>query len=450
MKPHLGKPFRGWQQMTEPTRSIETTSRRTALKLLGAATLLGGGLGTVSADHLPSGYIQKLGQSLLGVSSPGEFAEASVSDDGQYAVVGSFFGERGSFLVDLSDPTNPTKVHQVPSNTKTRNADIKFDPRDGVYYRTQEKNAPDGNFGVEIIDYGFDRGSPTDPEIVARIEAANETHNVVPHPDPSVGLLYAVNEYHDDPGVEVWDVSTPSRPRKVRNAGPLGGLHDVVVDPNWELMHCAYIHTDGPKALEGYAILDVSNPRRPVELGRFDYTEHPDYTEPVGTEGFENCHYADYDPENPDLVIVGDEKGSGLPGGKHLFDTSDPTDPQPIDGGFFVSPHAEKMDEEGEGFDWTGHNFDVIPASASPTGGTLLVSGDYHEGTVVYDIDDPSSPEALDRYETDDREAQAPDPIFPLGSAPMAWDADYNAAQDIVVTSDMVTGVYVFRITAPS
>lgn len=411
-----------------------------------------GSVGTVSATQSSAGSLTKLGQSLLETGEsdddlPGEFAEVSVRGDGQYAVVGSFFGERGSFLVDISDPTDPTKLHRVPSGAKTRNADAKFDPRNGLYYRTQEKNAPDGEFGVEIVDYGFDRGSPGDPEIVARIEATDQTHNVFAHPDEDVELLYAVNEYNDSPGLEVWDVSDPANPRKVRNAGPLGGLHDVVVDPATDLMHCAYIHgEDQGEPLEGYAILDASDPRRPEEVGRFDYAEHPDYTE-VGEEGFENCHYADYDPER-DVAVVGDETGSGVPGGKHLFDISDPSDPRPVDGGFFVSPDAELMDENTEAFDWTGHNFDVIPRSKSPTGNTLLVSGDYHEGTVLYDIENPSDPRAVDEYETDDMASDAADTVFPLGSPPMAWDGDYNSERGVAVTSDMVTGIYTFDVTA--
>lgn len=426
------------------------TPRRSVLKALGALTAFGS-VGTASATQSNGGNIDKLGQSLLGTGQtaenlPGEFSEASIREDGRYAVVGSFFGERGSFLVDLSDPETPTRVHRVPSAAKTRNADVKFDPRDGLYYRTREKNAPDGEFGVEIIDYGFDQGTAREPEIVARIDAAGQTHNIFPHPDENVELLYTVNEYYDDPGVGIWDVSDPANPQKVRNAGPLGGLHDVVVDPSTDLMHCAYIHGEDQGApLEGYAILDVSNPRRPLEVGRFDYADQSDYTT-TGEEGFENCHYADYDPER-NIAVVGDETGSGVPGGKHLFDISDPSDPRPIDGGFFVSPDAELMDEENEAFDWTGHNFDVIPRSLSPTGNTLLISGDYHEGTVLYDIEDPHHPKVCDEYATDDKESQAAETIFPLGSAPMAWDGDYNVARDIAVTSDMVTGIYTFGIT---
>lgn len=427
--------------MSEPSANGLHSTRRTVIKLLGTTAVLGSTVGTVSAKPEPGVEIEKLGQSLLGVDEPGEFAEASVRDDGNFAVVGSFFGERGSYLVDLSDPKNPTKTHRVPSESDTRNADVKFDSTRTLYYRTQEKNAPNGDFGVEIIDYS----TPSDPVIRSRIEAAGQTHNVLPH--PSEPLLYGVNEYRDEPGLEIWDVSSPDNPKKVRNAGPKGGLHDVEIDPNRELMHCAYIANDGGAALEGYAILDVSNPRKPAEVGRFDYDAHKDYSEPVGSEGFENCHYADYDPGRPHIVVVGDEKGSGLPGGKHLFDTSDPTDPHPIDGGFFVSPDAEKMDEDGEAFDWTGHNFDVVPASASPIDRTLLASGDYHEGTVVYDIEDTSDPKALDEYETDDNQDDAPDTIFPLGAPPMAWDADYNGQRDFVVTSDMVTGIYTFELT---
>lgn len=408
----------------------------------GAATTNGG---AVAADRPAKGSVRKLGHSLLS-DPPGGFAEESIRSDGQYAVLGSFLGPGGSFLVDIRNPTAPNEVHHVPSPSgSTRHADVKFDSRDGLYYRTLEGDET----GVDVIDYGFDAGSPEDPAVVARIPAG-PTHNVFAHQEEPI--LYAVNEHNGTPGLEVWDTSDPANPTHVTDVGPVGGLHDIVVDPERGLAHGAFISDafgdfDPTRDFAGYLIYDVSDPAAPVEAGRFDYVGRPDYTEERlenGEPGFENCHYANYDP-NRDLTFVGDELGVGVPGGKHVFDIGwgdgSPSDPRHV--GFTYSPNAELMDEAGEAFDWTGHNFDVIPKGRN----TLLVSGDYHEGAVVYDVSDPTDPTATDQYMTDDDADRANPPLFPVGSAPMAWGVDYADERDFTVCSDMVTGIYVLKFT---
>lgn len=442
------------------------TTRRDALKLFGASLTVAGSIGTVYAKHESGATtIQKLGHSLLD-DPEGAFAEAAVRNDGEFAVVGSFLGTGGSILVDVSDPTNPTKEHRVSSSENFRNADVAFDSRDGLYYRTLEPNFSGGQGkgegGVEIIDYGFGTGSPARPTKLTRIPTIDETHNLEPHPNPGTNILYTVNEELETAGMEVWDVETPSNPEKIREAGPTGGLHDIVVDSDRNQMHAAYISDafgafDPAEHFAGYAIFDVSDPEDPSTIGRFDYAQAPDYDgdddgteeqEDVGTVGFERCHYATFDPER-DVAVVGDEKATDVPGGKHVFDVSNPANPTPV--GFTLSPHAEFMgDDDHEAFDWTGHNFDVLPPSESPSGNTLLVSGDYHEGMVVYDIEDTSDPTALDQYRTDDGAPVDNPPILALGEAPMAWDADYNSPNDMIVTSDMFTGIYTFGLTSGS
>lgn len=427
------------------------TNRRGLLKGLGATVSFAGlvpTLGTAGTTTQPQPTLEKVGHSLLS-DPPGGFAEAAVRDDGRYAVVGSFFGEGGSFLVDLAIPFAPEEVHRLPSSAGVRNADVTFDTRDGLYYRTQEPNAEGVEIaGVEIVDYGFEDGSVDDPTVVAELEAG-ATHNVRNHPAEDVHVVYTVNEHHaDNGGMEVWDVVDPTEPELLGEAGPDGTCHDVVVDPERDLMHAAYIGLEG--VLDGYVILDVSDPRAPEEVGRLDYAPLPNYSS-TGYEGFENCHYADYDPDR-ELAVLGDEIAYGVPGGKHLvdvgWDEGSVEDPRPV--GFVRSPNAELMDPDPdndgapdsfEAFDWTGHNFDVVPTGNR----TLLVSGDYHDGTVLYDVSDPTGPVALDQYRTRDRAGEALGPSW-AGYAPMAWDADYNEQRDLVVTSDMFTGIYVYEI----
>jgi hypothetical protein len=408
-------------------------SRRSTFKLLGTAALGASiGTGSAAAGKPPKGRLRKMGHSLL-EDPPGGYTEGDVRSDGQYALTGSFFGTGGSFLVDISNPTDPTQVHRLPSSEDVRNADVKFGRRDGLYYRTQEPNTGDAVLdGVEIVDYGYEEGTPEDPVVVGSLDAG-PTHNLFPH--PTEPYVYATEEN----GMGVFEVSDPTDTSFVGRVGPEADLHDVVVDPERELAHLAFIGG----GLDGYVIMDVSDPASPTEVGRFSYEGLPDYEDvPLGEEGFENCHYANYDPDR-EIAVVGDEIGFGKPGGKHIFDIGwgdgSVSDPQPV--GYTPSPDAQVMDDPDELFDWTTHNHDIISKGSN----SLLVDGAYHEGAVLWDISDPADPIVADEYETDDMADQAQGPEW-LGKAPMAWGANYNARRDLTVVSDMFTGVYVFKI----
>lgn len=415
--------------------------RRTVLKELcaGVFGIAGGCASAVPASPPKKGRIRKIGHSLLS-DSPGGFAEEAIRSDGQYAVLGTVRGPVGSFLVDIRDPTNPREVHTVPSPTfYTGHWDVKFDHRDGLYYRSlQDANlGTDATFavGFEVIDYGFEDGTPEEPVVRARADAGS-THNLFAHDEEPI--LYTDTFNVDRGGFDVWDVSDPGEPVRLRTTGIEDAhLHDIVVDPERDLAHCAYLHGD----FDGYVIMDASDPADPVEIGRFDYDGHPDYSDvAIGEEAFENCHLAKYDPER-EITVVGDEVPLGNPGGKHVFDVSEPSDPQPI--GYTTSPNADHQVGDEDWGDWTGHNFDIVPKGKT----TVLVSGDYHEGTVVYDISDPTDPVPTDRYPTDDEADEASQPFFPFGEPPWAWGADYSATRDLVVTSDIATGLYTFKVT---
>jgi hypothetical protein len=93
------------------------------------------------------------------------------------------------------------------------NLDVKFGPRDGLYYRIQQPIEDQKIAGVEIVDYGYADGSPGDPSIIGRAEAGS-THNVYVHPNKPV--LYSVN-HDNDPDtqcLEIWDVSDPTSLKK--------------------------------------------------------------------------------------------------------------------------------------------------------------------------------------------------------------------------------------------
>jgi len=414
------------------------SSRRSALKLLGSTVVGLSVVGNASATGQSpggkpkKGRLKKLGHSLLS-DPPGGYAEGVIRDDGQYGLLGSFLGEGGSFLVDLGNPTDPSEAHRVPSAIDVRNPDVKFGRRDGLYYRTQEGEVPDGE-GVEIVDYGYGDGTPADPIVLGALDS-EDTHNVFPHPAEP----YVYTTEHD--GLGVFDVTDPTDTSFVGTFGPDADLHDVVVDPERELAHLAFIGG----GFDGYVIMDVDDPAAPEEVGRFDYADRPDYTEDrlaAGEPGFESCHYADYDPER-DIVVVGDEIGLGVPGGKHVFDVGwgdgSLSDPEHV--GFTYSPNAEVMDENIEFLDWTTHNHDIISKGAT----TMLVDGGYREGAWVADVSDPTDPTPTDTYPTLDGVDEANGMLIPE-NPPVAWSADYSSERDLTLVADQETGVYTFRV----
>lgn len=376
--------------------------------------------------------LEQVGHSLL--SDPNtRFAECVVRADGSYALLGSKSASDGSVLVDLSNPGDPRESHRLAVDDGAIAPDVKFGARDGLYYGALE----DEGGGVDVVDYGFGDATPSEPTVLATLDTG-DTHNMFPLPEQP--LVYATNtDNGDTPGIDVWDVSDPADPERVGQGGPDGRMHDVVVDGDRKLAHCAYTGGD----FEGYAILDVSDGRNPATVGQFDYEDRPDYADrSVGEAAFENCHYAAHDPRRG-LVVVGDEIETGNPGGKHIFDIGwdqgSPEEPVPV--GFTLSPNARPIGQDEDAFAWTGHNFDVVPRGAD----TLLVSGDYKEGAVLYDITDPRAPQGIDWYPTDDGANEVTE-RYGFDGPPRAWSSHATDDGALAVTADVFTGIYVFRI----
>ncbi|WP_266076882.1 LVIVD repeat-containing protein [Haladaptatus caseinilyticus] len=384
--------------------------------------------------------LKKTGHMLpSGQSSPsGGYSEVDVRTDGTYAVVGTKWGIHGTYLVDLSDPASPKQAHYMGNSNDAPNLDVKFDHRNGLYYRAIERTW-EGNF--EIVDYGYSNGTAKSPQVVGSV-SEGKSHNVTPHPTKPV--LYTVNYGLKTNGFDVYDVSNPSSPRKLGQHGPQGACHDITVDPERELLCSAF---QSGKFI-GCIMYDVSEPRSPKEIGRFDYEQQKPYDNAqVGEEAFGRAHHGHFDPRR-DLLVLGDERPTGVPGGKHVFDIGwkdgSPSDPIPV--GFTVSPNAKRMSEDyADRFDWTGHHFAIVPQGKQ----TFIVAADWHDGVVVYNITDPTNPHPIDQYSTDDRMKSLTlnDEVSRLGEPPMAWRAAYNPAHDVVVVTDTFTGLYTFELT---
>jgi hypothetical protein len=232
----------------------------------------------------------------------------------------------------------------------------------------------------------------------------------------------------------------------IGEVGPDGGCHDIEIDPGRELLHAAYISGE----FVGYVIYDLRDPRSPEELSRVDYAELPDYEE-IGEPGFESCHQASFDPDR-DLAVVGDEIGSGIPGGKHIYDIGwDEGSPEnPIHIGFTHLPNArEQGDDEPFFLD------DALPQRRP-------LRGRYHPacrrrlprrrlGRRHHRSDEPTHAQSYSTHEDEDLIAQlGSGPVVELLDGlhpPFVWSIEYNEARNFVFASDSLTGAYTFDLS---
>ncbi|MDX1510258.1 MAG: hypothetical protein R3249_02840 [Nitriliruptorales bacterium] len=183
--------------------------------------------------------------------------------------------EIGATILDVSDPTAPEVLAQVPCGgfhsevllyenllLQTWDAtNLPCDPDSGV--DPDGLDRPDDQ-GVRI----FDITDPAAPRLVAFRGEAEGIHPAGVHNgtvNAEAGLLY-LNMAELDPIGPLWgwiDLEDPAFPvhtRSMRDISPtaLDGCHDASVAPTRQLMACA--------AIELSYVWDISDPRNPVEL----------------------------------------------------------------------------------------------------------------------------------------------------------------------------------------
>ncbi|MFC7223639.1 LVIVD repeat-containing protein [Halalkalicoccus sp. GCM10025322] len=437
---------------------MSDTPRRTFMKRIGLAGLTTAAVGTTTAagrgpnhhtsdqaNARPRGRIDLIGHRLPEGEKP-RYTFGTTSPDGMWGGVSSFPSSTGSSgsdsnvvatIYDLSDLENPEVAHELEWPVENQRSNhMRFDGiRDGLYYISHEPDTGAAEtLGISVVDFGWEEGTPEDPEVLATVETPNSgVHALGEHPEKPI--VYIVDEAGSEPGVIPVDVSDPHNPVRHDLAGPNGYVHAVEVDAERQVLHCAYI----AGKFEGYAILDISDdPLNPTELGRFDYDDAPDYG--LLEAGFEDCHHAIHDPDR-DLAVVGDELFGSLPGAKHIFDIGwnegSLEDPQPISS--FFSPDAR---EQFPGI-WTTHFHDVLQDGSE----TLMIDGGYSQGTWVANITDPENPVPTERFATD-LELERGDTRHSPGTAPYNWSTVWNEKREFAFSSDTITGAYTFSVDA--
>jgi hypothetical protein len=206
--------------------------------------------------------------------------------------------------------------------------------RDGRRIMWLAHEGPPKNFtAVDVTD-------PKKPKVVVQTDLPH--NRVRSNSLEIVGDIMAVAHQTVEPGgqpagIELWDISTPEQPKSISffdRSGPHSrGVHQVwFVDG--EYIHCASGAPDftpvTPVDDQCYQIIDVKNPSKPTEVGRWWYpgTRQGDAAPPPErlklNAGF-RAHNTNVYPDRPDRAYVG-----YIDGGAFILDISDKSAPKVV------------------------------------------------------------------------------------------------------------------------
>lgn len=212
--------------------------------------------------------------------------------------------------------------------------------KDGRRVMWLAHEGPPKNFtGVDVSD-------PKNPKVIVQTDLAhtNMRSNSLEITGDIMAVAYQTYGIGvENAGIELFDISTPEKPRSISFfdcSGPYSrGVHCLwYVDGDY--IHCASGSADfvprHPRDDQFYRIIDVRNPSKPEETGRWwlpgtrkgDTAPplprlYPDAVDlPRGRDNY-RVHNSNVYPERPDRVYLG-----YLDGGAIILDISDKSDPR--------------------------------------------------------------------------------------------------------------------------
>jgi len=347
-----------------------------------------------------------------------------------YAYVGRMvygdFGERGTDIIDLSDPGNPKVVYEwrienQDLHTGTGAMDVKHFKWDGRYYVVQSlqfgQGGPNPDLGAVVLDVTGLPDASTVQE-VARIrepELLGGFHNifVYKHSNGRVLLFSTVS----GPFANVYDLGLVVEGRvdeaqiarvPVPDANARRGYHDFYVGYHPESGQDRF-YGGGSGGYYVYNITDLDNPAMLASL--------------TGISGVNNGHTFTPTPDGRYVVAETEYQYAPL----RIFDLKPALDGEVTN---IRSPIAAWT------ADWRNlvHNHEVRWPY-------VFVSG-YLDGLQIFEMTDPTNPRTVAFYDTylgppnSDRTA-----VFNG-----AFGVDVRNADGLIVVSDMSTGFWTFRM----
>ncbi len=205
------------------------------------------------------------------------------------------------------------------------------------------ESAPKNFTGVDVTD-------PKNPKVIVQTDLPHERvrSNSLDVVGDIMAVAYQTKAVGDKPaGMDLFDISTPEKPKLISHFDASG--------PHSRGAHCVwfadgeYVHlTSGsgdfepthPNDFQFYRIIDVRNPSKPVEVGRWHYPgthkgdkEAPPPRHPKFDGGY-RPHNVNVYPEHPDRAYV-----AYLDGGAMIFDISDKSKPKLITNWKYSPPY---------------------------------------------------------------------------------------------------------------
>jgi len=290
-----------------------------------------GGVG----GHLPGSSlnVELVGQLTVSNVEPGQISD--VGTLGDFAYLGSFAtpdcDKGGVYVVDISDPTNPTEVGFIP----TAAGSFVGEGVQAIHLNTHSFKGDILVFNNEICDITgsqiggvsiYDVTNPLAPVVLAigagdtdpggGVSATNQIHSAFAWQQGKRAFVVIVDDEELE-DVDILEITDPSAPVQIAEVGladwpgaqnaqsdGIGGFaasffHDVVVKKvqgRW-LMLLSYWDA-------GYIVLNVDDPANPVFVNDTDFSDPDPLTGLSPAEG--NAHEAEWS-HNSKFILAADE-----------------------------------------------------------------------------------------------------------------------------------------------
>jgi len=284
----------------------------------------------------------------------------------EYAIVGNWSGPARLYIVDVSNPANPTEVAFIDGASG-------FDPKVFEHYIYTCDGNSLGN-DSRVIDIS----TPSSPVLLPG--SFRSAHNIA---ISESGYMFL-----DVSGLSLWDLNTtPTAPDSLWHAGNLNGHDSTPVDNDrvWDFA-----------GWDGFAKLwDYSNPSLPVLLSTI-------------TNPSINYWHSGDQSDDGNYVYICDELATGpLQQDIYVYDISNLASPT------YVTGITDT--------DAIVHNLYII-------GGLAFVSH-YNSGFKTIDVRNPASPVVLDSYDTNVQSGETFDGafgVYPFGPNGLVFISDWD------------------------
>jgi hypothetical protein len=377
----------------------------------------------------------------------------------------------GMLVVNVSNPASMEALAFVPGNPGVRTAYLRANCDKKIVAMGMDTNAQNPNqpppgekakTGIVFIDVS----DPANPNVVS--EWNNNIGGATHGMEMDSRYVYACGSTSDTVGqdgrppeiLNIIDYQDPANPKVVGSFHVSGQIRGETFPPednlapngSFQYPMCHEVVQDGDRLYLAYRdsgaiILDISDPTKPQQVGRYDFV--PPYNgDPVVPPGpVPGAHTVvpvpHADAPLPRLAIMTDEHMNCPPGFGRVLDISDPAHIT-----LLSTYHVAGVDDQ---YDWSAGKFTCLPGAQSthlpwfdPRGhGSLFYQAWYGQGLRVMDISNPYYPKEVGYYLTPDTSI----PSYPSRHTREAYVDP--ATMNVYVTDGNGGGLTVLRYTGP-